>query len=255
MKFRVLGCSGGIGGDLSTTSFLLNDHILIDCGTGITNLTLPEMQKIRAVYFTHSHLDHVAGLPLLVDTLFENLLKRPLQVYGSKATLEALQTHIFNNVIWPDFSMIPSMNNSVISFNVIEAGKQYEFEGCKLEAIPVNHVVPTVGYRIECGGASLAFTGDTTTNDSFWARLNEYSSLDYLIVECAFSNKEIDICRLAYHYCPSLLQADLEKLQHQPEVFISHLKPGSEDMIMSECKELIPDRDLKRVSPDLVLAL
>jgi len=255
MKFRVLGCSGGIGGDLSTTSFLLSDHIMIDCGTGISNLSLPEMQKIRAIYFTHSHLDHVAGLPLLVDSIFEILLNNPLQVYGSEATISALKTHIFNNVIWPDFSMIPSPKNAVINFNVIESGKQYEFEGCKLEAIPVNHVVPTFGYRIECGGASLAFTADTTSNDTFWAKLNEYPSLDYLIVECAFSNKEIEICRLAYHYCPSLLKADLEKLQHQPEIFISHLKPGSEDMIMTECKSLITERDLKRVRPDLELIL
>jgi len=255
MKFRILGCSGGIGGALSTTSFMLNDHILIDAGTGISQLTLPEMRNIRAIYFTHSHLDHVAGLPLLVDSIFDSLQGRPLQVYGSSETIDALQTHIFNNVIWPDFSIIPTMDNPVINFNVLESGKTYEFEGCKLEAIPVNHVVPTVGYRIECGGATLAFSGDTTTNDSFWAKLNEYSSLDYLIVECAFSNKEIELCRLAYHYCPSLLRDDLLKLKHQPQVFISHLKPGSEDMIMSECKEQIPERNLTRVRPEQVIEI
>jgi len=255
MKFRILGCSGGIGGDLSTTSFLIDDHILIDCGTGICNLSLSEMQNIQAVYFTHSHLDHVAGLPLLVDTLFDILQERPLQVFGSQETITALQTHIFNNVIWPDFSMIPSAQNSVMSFKAIETGRQYEFGNCKLEAIPVNHVVPTVGYRIECEGRSVAFSGDTTSNDSFWAKLNEYPSLDYLIVECAFSNQEIDICRLAYHYCPTLLYADLEKLQHQPDMFISHLKPGSEEMIMAECEELITNRELQRIAPNLELII
>lgn len=249
MKFRVLGCSGGIGGDLSTTSFMLDDHTLIDCGTGICSLTLAEMRNIHSVYFTHSHLDHVAGLPLLVDTLFDVLLDNPLQVYGTQVTISALQTHIFNNVIWPDFSMIPSKLKPVINFNVIETGVQYESGDFTLEAISVNHVVPTVGYRVECNGASLAFSADTTTNDSFWAKLNEYPSLDYLIVECAFPNKEIDICRLAYHYCPSLLKVDLNKLQHKPAIFISHLKPGSEEMIMSECQQLLTGRNVGRAKP------
>ncbi len=239
MKFRVLGCSGGIGGDLSTTCFLLDDHILLDCGTGISNLSLAEMKKINAIYFTHSHLDHIAGLPLLVDSIFETLQSEPLQVYGSKETIGALRTHIFNNIIWPDFTLIPTRDNAVLSFNILETGKQYQQQTCQLEMIPVNHVVPTVGYRFECAGGSLAFSADTTTNDSFWDRLNDYPSLDYLLVECAFSNKEVEICRLARHYCPDLLGADLAKLKHQPKVYISHLKPGSEDAIMAECDQAI----------------
>ncbi len=253
MKLRVLGCSGGIGGNLSTTSFLLNDDILLDCGTGIGNLTLAEMRKIRAIFFTHSHLDHIAGLPLLVDSIFDSLQDHALQVYGSQETITALQTHVFNNVIWPDFTLIPTEDSAVLSFNVLEMGKQYHQEGCHLEMIPVNHVVPTVGYRIECEHGSLAFSADTTTNDSFWARLNEHPSLDYLLVECAFSNKEAEICRLAKHYCPQMLGADLGKLKHRPKLYISHLKPGSEDVIMSECKQAIDGFDMQRLQADQVI--
>ncbi len=253
MKFRVLGCSGGIGGSLSTTSFLINDDILLDCGTGISNLSLAEMKKIRAIYFTHSHLDHIAGLPLLVDSIFDSLQDHALQVYGSQETISALRTHVFNNIIWPDFTLIPTADSAVLNFNVLEPGKQYQENGCHLEMIPVNHVVPTVGYRIECDNGSLAFSADTTTNDSFWARLNEYPSLDYLLVECAFSNSEAEICRLAHHYCPELLAADLNKLQHKPVVYISHLKPGSEDNIMSECERAIQGFDLHRLQSDQII--
>ncbi len=247
MKLRVLGCSGGIGGELSTTSFMLDDHILIDCGTGIGNLSLGEMKKIRSIFFTHSHLDHIAGLPLLVDSIFDTLRDKPLEVYGNQETISALQTHIFNNAIWPDFTVIPSIESPVLKFHVLETGKQYKINGCTLELIPVNHVVPTVGYRIECDDSSIAFSADTTTNDSLWARLNEYPSLDYLIIECAFPNKEKDICRLAYHYCPDFLSKDLPKLKHDSKILISHLKPGSEDLIMAECQNLITDRDIKRL--------
>lgn len=255
MILRVLGCSGGIGGELSTTSFLLDDHILLDCGTGISNLTLDEMKNIKSIFFTHSHLDHIAGLPLLVDSIFDTLQHRALQVYGSLETINALQTHIFNNVIWPDFTLIPTKDSAVLNFNILDKGKQYTQAGCQLEIIPVNHVVPTVGYRIECGDSSLAFSADTTTNDSFWARLNEYPSLDYLMVECAFSNSEIEICRLARHYCPSLLAADLAKLKHKPKVYISHLKPGSEDVIMSECLQAISGFDIHRLTGNQVIKI
>lgn len=248
MKFRVLGCSGGIGGDLSTTSFLLNDRILLDCGTGISHLTLAEMKKIKQIYFTHSHLDHIGGLALLVDSIFDALQQEPLEVYGSAATIHALKTHIFNNVIWPDFSLIPTKESPVLNFHILEPGIQYDIDDCTLEMIPVNHVVPTVGYRFECESGTLAFSADTTTNDCFWDRLNEYPSLDYLLVECAFADKEIEICHLAYHYCPQLLSADLKKLKHKPKLYISHLKPGSEETIMAECEAQIKGFDMKRLS-------
>ena len=70
MRLRVLGCSGGIGPGLRTTSYLLDDTILIDAGTGVGDLTMEEMCGVRHVFLTHSHLDHVAGLPLLIATVF-----------------------------------------------------------------------------------------------------------------------------------------------------------------------------------------
>ena len=64
MKVRVLGCSGAIAKDCRTTSFLIDNDVLIDAGTGVGDLTLDEMRQIDQVFLTHSHLDHVAALPL-----------------------------------------------------------------------------------------------------------------------------------------------------------------------------------------------
>ena len=70
MRLRVLGCSGGIGGrHLRTTSFLVDSDILIDAGTGVGDLTLAELSQIDHIFITHSHLDHVASIPFLVDTV------------------------------------------------------------------------------------------------------------------------------------------------------------------------------------------
>jgi 3',5'-cyclic-nucleotide phosphodiesterase len=63
MQLRILGCSGGIGGANRTTSFLINDSILIDAGTGVGDLSFSALTRIEHVFITHSHLDHIACLP------------------------------------------------------------------------------------------------------------------------------------------------------------------------------------------------
>lgn len=69
MKLRSLGCAGGIGGELRTTSFLIDDDILIDAGTGLGELSLVELAAIDHVFITHAHLDHIACLPIMVDSV------------------------------------------------------------------------------------------------------------------------------------------------------------------------------------------
>ena len=68
MQIKVLGNSGGIGGSLRTTALLVDDDILIDAGTGAADLSIDEMLKIDHIFLTHSHLDHIACVPLLSDT-------------------------------------------------------------------------------------------------------------------------------------------------------------------------------------------
>ncbi len=108
--------------------------------------------------------------------------------------------------------------------------------------IPVHHIVPAVGYRVESPDGAFAFSGDTTTNDTFWDALNAHEALDLLIVESAFANHDRTLSELARHYCPRLLAADLAKLKHDPEIYITHAKPGDEAVTLKECRELMPDR-------------
>jgi len=238
MEIRVLGCSGGVGVDLRTTTLLIDQDILIDAGTGVGDLSMDEMLQIRHIFVTHSHLDHIACIPLLVDTLFDQL-KTPITVYAQKVTIDALKNHIFNNVIWPDFSRLPDPEHAVMRFEIMQPGEVISIAERQIEMINVNHIVPGVGYRVENALGVFAFSGDTTTNDSFWKSLNKQDKLDVLIVETAFVNADIDLCRRAGHYCANLLAEDLAKLRHKPKVYISHNKPGSEQQILAECEQAI----------------
>ncbi len=247
MKVRVLGCSGGINQNAATTSFLVDDDILIDAGTGVCNLSLEEMRGIKHIFVTHSHLDHIASIPLLADTLFDDLTGQPLIVHALPETIEALQAHIFNWVIWPDFTALPDRDAGVLKFEAMEAGAVVELSGRQIEMIRVNHAVLGVGYCIRANGKAFAFSGDTTSNDNFWDRLNKLDSLDLLFVESAFADRDLALAKLAFHYCPALLAQDLPKLKHKTKVCISHLKPGCEQEIMAQCKAALPDWDIQQL--------
>lgn len=247
MELKVLGCSGGVGGHLRTTTLLIDDDVLIDAGTGLGDLSLQSMSRIRHVFLTHSHLDHITSIPFLVDTMFD-ITKEPLIVHGLAATIDALKTHIFNNIIWPDFSRLPNLANPVMQYQVMKPGEVVNLNNRKIEMIEVNHIVPGVGYRVESATGAFAFSGDTTINDTLWAALNEHDKLDLLIVESAFANKDVTLCRLSGHYCAELLGPDLTKLNHKPEVYISHNKPGAEGQIFSECQKAITTHTIHPLS-------
>lgn len=238
MKLRVLGCSGGIGGNLRTTSFLLDHDVLIDAGTGLGELSLTELALIDHVFITHSHLDHTACLPLMVDSI-GFMRDHPLTIYASEETLDILKKHIFNWKVWPDFSEIPNSQQPYMRYQSISLGETVVLKGRKITAIPANHVVPAVGYHLDSGKASLVFSGDTTTNDALWKVVNKIKNLRYLIIETAFSNGERNLAVLSKHLCPSLLVEELAKFKRDAEVFITHLKPGEMELTMQEVKSSV----------------
>jgi ribonuclease BN (tRNA processing enzyme) len=255
VQIRVLGCSGGISQGVSTTSFLVDNDILIDAGTGAGELALEEMRHIRHIFITHSHLDHVAAIPLLADTLFDGLVGDPILVHAQQQTLDTLQRHIFNGDIWPDFTVLPHKTRAVLKLSAMLAGTSTEIDGRMIEMITVNHVVPGVAYRVESNGGSFAFSGDTTSNDTLWNALNKRDHLDLLFIESAFANKDRELAAVACHYCPELLARDLRKLKHRPQVAVSHLKPGEEELIMNECREALPGWELKQLKSGDVFEL
>ena len=244
MKLRVLGCSGGIGGNLRTTSFLLDHDILIDAGTGVGELSLAELSMIDHVFVTHSHLDHITSVPFMVDSV-GFMRDRPLIIYALEETLGILKQHIFNWKIWPDFSEIPNAQHPFMRYQPIKLGEVVTLTGRHITAIPANHVVPAVGYHLDSGEASLVFSGDTTSNDALWEVVNQIDNLRYLIMETAFSNDEKQLAVLSKHLCPSLLVEELQKLQGSPEIYITHLKPGEVELTMNQIEQSVKGHIVK----------
>lgn len=253
MKIRVLGCSGGIGGRLRTTCLLLDRHTLIDAGTGLGDLSLDEMIAIDRVFITHSHLDHIALLPLLLDSVGA-LRNKPLLVYGSVATLHALSEHIFNWKIWPDFRVIPTPENPYLRFVSLAQGETVDLPGnLVIKVLPALHTVPAVGYQVSGSTGSWVFTGDTTINPAFWPVVNAISDLKVLIIESAFCNKERELAVVSKHLCPAMLADELEQLSSRPDIYITHLKPGEYDVTMREILEEVSAFEPKMLQEGLTI--
>lgn len=235
MRIKVLGCSGGIGGTLRTTSFLIDDDILMDAGTGVGDLTIEQFLKINHIFITHSHLDHIVSIPFLADTVM-GFREEPIYIYATAETWKILKDHLFNWKIWPDFTVIPTEEHPLLIWKEIRIGETVTLGERKFTPVPVNHVVPAIGFHLEGQQASMIFTGDTTVCEALWPYVNRIENLKYLIIETAFSNAEVELARLSKHLCPSMLIDELGKLEQSPlpRIYITHLKPGEGEVIMRE---------------------
>lgn len=254
MRVKILGCSGGIGGALRTTSILIDDDILIDAGTGVGDLSIEEMMAVDHIFVTHSHLDHVAYIPFLIDTV-NGLRHHPVTVHAIPETIQALKTHVFNWRIWPDFNVIPDCERPFLRYSEVKLGETVSLNSRKISPLPVNHVVPAVGYRLDSGNNSLVFTGDTTSCDALWQAVNGIENLKIVIIETSFTNAEASLARVSMHLCPSMLMDELTKLKRPAEVYITHLKPGEGRKIMKEIQHDVKDRTIRELQHQQVFEL
>lgn len=238
MRLRVLGCSGSIGGQHNrTTSFLVDQDILIDAGTGVGDLSLAELTLIDHIFVTHSHLDHVNSIAFFLDSVGA-LRPKPVTVYATGPTIETLKKNLFNWDVWPDFTMIPTPEQPSLRYQEIEVGGVIVLAGRKITVLPATHTVPAVGYLLDSGKGSLVFTGDTGPNDALWGVVNRIENLKFLIIETSFSDKDRRLAEVSQHLCPSLLAEELAKLKRPAEIYITHLKPSEIELTMQEIEEL-----------------
>lgn len=238
MQVRVLGCSGSIAKGCRTTSFLIDGKILIDAGTGVGDLSLEEMAKIDHVFLTHSHLDHIAALPLMLDAV-SGMRNEPLQVHALPETIHALRAHIFNGVIWPDFARIPTARNPLLQYAALLVGEARIVCGITVEALPASHTVPAVGYAARSNGAWWVYSGDTGSTKAFWRRVNEMQ-VGALVVEVAFSNQEAELARQSQHLHPNQLARELahKKAGTSYPIYLTHIKPAAQEQILAEVQSL-----------------
>lgn len=246
MKLRILGSAGAELPDFRPPAFLIDDSLLLDAGTIGSVLTEEEQWSIRNIFITHAHLDHIRGIPALADNIIVKNLRHLVDVYAPLSVIEALRTHLFNGLIWPDFTCLPTPEEPVLRFNVIQPSEpvvlgnltpeRRTIDGYSLTAVPVHHTVPAVGYCVEHAGRRLVYTGDTGPTDEIWRYA---SGADVLIVEVSFPNNQEALALLTQHLCCSLLEKELAKIAELPKrILITHPKPQYYELIRDEIAQM-----------------
>lgn len=245
MRLQVLGCAGGIGGRERLTTSLMVDHdILLDAGTGLTSLDIDQLVLIDHVFITHSHLDHVAGLALLLDAV-QGRRSGPVTVHASEQVVGVLKKHLFNWALWPDFASIPDTAHPALRWETIAPGSRTALGGRLIEAHHVNHTGGSVAYWVHDERSGFLFTGDMASTPALWASLQHDRRLAKVIVDCSFSNADMALADLSMHFCPRSLLADIASVPPSVEFLIYHLKPGHEELIMRELRAEGGTREFK----------
>lgn len=220
------------------TSFLVGGNVAVDAGAITRTLTIEEQLTVQHVVITHTHMDHTTSLPFLIENIFGRATE-PVAIYCTKSVLGAVRRHLFNNDTWPDFSRIPNQIYPSVRFEVIEHEVPFNIktaDGDELEitAIPVNHVVPTVGLLLRQGGSSVLFTSDTGPTDRIWEVANTTDDLAAVITECSFPNRMQQVADVSLHLTPQTLAGEIEKLERQLPVLLYHFKPPYLDELRAE---------------------
>ena len=225
MELRVLGCGGGEQSGKRLSSFLLNDNVLLDAGAATGALSLEEQARIRAVLLSHPHLDHVVGLAFLGDNLAVNSHQATVSVFSIPEVLNILREHFFNNLLWPDFTRLPSRDQPVFHLTPLQQGVETSVEGLVVTAISVHHTLPAVGYLIRDQKSAILYSGDTGPTEKLWAVARACQDLKAVIVETSFPDRLETLARQSGHLTPGMLKRELAKLSREVPVLITHLKP------------------------------
>ena len=238
MRITLLPSAVGGGSDhqyLSST--LINDTVAVDAGClGIWG-SPQEQARIRHVLLSHTHMDHLASLPIFVENAYEGKAEC-VTVHGSRAVLDCCQEHLFNEKIWPDFIALSQGDKPFLRLSAFEPGQTIDVEGLRVTAVALDHVVPTVGFVISDQRSSIAIVSDTGPTDEIWQRLNAAPNLKAVFVEATFPDELAWLAEVSKHLTPSTLGQQVAKLNRPTRLIIIHLKARFKEQVISQLQSL-----------------
>ena len=220
------------------TCFLIDETVAVDAGSIALALSAEQREQVRDIIITHPHMDHIASLPIFIDDLYPTL-RRPIRVYATQIVIDLLERDIFNWNVYPRFSELKNDFGPVMEYVPVPEGEEFQVAHLKVTAVPVNHIVPTVGLLVSDDHSTVAFSSDTAETQEFWDLVNRAPSVNALLIETSFPNSMAQLAEVSRHFTPASLQRELGKLSHNGlDIMAVHIKPAYRQMIIEELAAL-----------------
>jgi ribonuclease BN (tRNA processing enzyme) len=219
------------------TSYRINNRLAIDAGSLGLAGTVSEQAAIKHVLLTHTHMDHIASLPIFVENAYEGN-STCVTIHGSEPVLRSLREDVFNDRVWPNMLQLSPPQAPFLKMAVLEAEKTIALEGLRITPIPVDHVVPTFGFLIEEEGAAVLIVGDTGPTEAIWQRANRTPNLKAVFLEATFPNSMAPLADVSKHLTPALFAREIGKLERPVQVVAVHIKARYREQIVGELQKL-----------------
>lgn len=241
MQVKVIGAHGGVTRNYHATSYLIDNELLIDAGSVAAGLDIQDQLNIDNILISHAHLDHIKDLAFICDNCF-GLRETPFKVYTHPTVKKAIKDHIFNDTIWPDFSVLPNTEKPTMTFNRLESEKLVQLGDYKVRPVKVNHPGDAMGFIVEKNNKAIVFTQDTGPTDKIWEVASEYNNLVAIFSEVSFPNRLQNIADLSFHHTPGSFGAELSKIPKDIPIYLGHLKPNFQEELLQEISDLSEPR-------------
>ncbi len=139
-----------------------NELIILDAGTGIFPLSqtlLAELPVTANVLITHSHWDHIQGLPFFIPNFIPG---NTLRLHGGfdPVTGKGIEQVMSVQLQYSYFPVREAEMKAHIEYVTLKPGETVQIGSAQVTPVLLSHPVIDFGYRIECNGRSVFFTGD-----------------------------------------------------------------------------------------------
>jgi Cft2 family RNA processing exonuclease len=220
------------------TCYLIDDRVAVDAGSIAIASSDEQRNTVRDIIVTHPHMDHIATLPIYVDDLF-GFLNEPVRIHATEEVCEMVARDIFNGTVYPPFQNFSNGRTRVMDFVPFRVGEEFSVAHLRVTAVPVHHIVPTVGMIVTDGERTLALSSDTSSTDEFWEMVNREPRIDALLIETSFPNFLRKLADTSGHFTPESLGQELGKLTHKDiDILAMHLKPSFRLQLIDELAAL-----------------
>ncbi|WP_338849733.1 MBL fold metallo-hydrolase [Massilia sp. W12] len=222
MKFKFWGVRGSIpspgprtvrfGGNTTCIEVRTDagELLILDAGTGIFQLaqSLPKSGVNAHIFISHSHWDHIHGLPFFTPLFFPG---NRVRLHGGTdaRTGSGIREVMQVQLQYAFFPVLESEMAAAIEYEPLRTGQRFQVNDACVRNVQMNHPVLNLGYRIDCQGKSLFFTGDhepfynlQAPGSPAWSKLEHENAarmaeildcmrgVDALIVDCTYTEEE-----------------------------------------------------------------